>query len=117
MASSEVAGRVADTVQCPVCSKDFAASPTVKTDSSDARKGTHPVLAVFSMFQTNRNKGPVQSERNAFLSNILSASTAVSNRIKRNSPDGTEAGVGQFGIDPPVSNTLKKTLRYTTTPA
>ncbi|XP_013995656.2 ATPase WRNIP1 isoform X1 [Salmo salar] len=155
--ASEVAGSVAEQVQCPVCFKDFAASeinahldrcllnidscptstskdengpplkkprisseassPTVNTtDSSEARKGTTPPSPVFSMFQTNRNKGPLQSERNTFLSNKPIASTAVSKGMKRHSPDEMGAGqaMGQFGIDPPVSNTLIKTPRDTT---
>lgn len=155
--ASEVAGSVAEPVQCPVCFKDFAASeinahldrcllnidscptstskdengpplkkprisseassPTVNTtDSSEARKGTTPPSPVFSMFQTNRNKGPLQSERNTFLSNKPIASTAVSKGMKRHSPDEMGAGqaMGQFGIDPPVSNTLIKTPRDTT---
>ncbi|CAB1326363.1 unnamed protein product, partial [Coregonus sp. 'balchen'] len=155
--ASEVAGSVAEQLQCPVCSKDFAASeinahldrcllnndscptstskdenepplkksrisseasspPVNKTDSSEARKGTTPSSPVFGMFQINRNKGPIEGERITFLSNKPSASTAVSKGIKRHSPGETGPGVamGQFGIDPPVSNTLKKTPRETT---
>nr|XP_046178554.1 ATPase WRNIP1 isoform X2 [Oncorhynchus gorbuscha] len=94
-----------------------ASSPTVNTtDSSEARKSTAPPSPIFRMFQTNINKGPVQSERNTFLSNKPIASTAVSKGTKRHSPDEMGAGkaTGQFCIDPPASNTLIKTPCDTT---
>ncbi|XP_064791429.1 ATPase WRNIP1 isoform X2 [Oncorhynchus masou masou] len=93
-----------------------ASSPTVNTTDSSARKSIAPPSPIFRMFQTNINKGSVQSERNTFLSNKPIASTAVSKGTKRHSPDEMGAGkaMGQFCIDPPASNTLIKTPRDTT---
>ncbi|XP_034146248.1 ATPase WRNIP1 isoform X2 [Esox lucius] len=82
--------------------------PVNKTESFNAIKGT-PSSPVFGMFQTNRKTGPVKSERNVFVSNKQSASSAVSKGMKRNTPDETETSV-----DTSVSNTLKKTHQDTT---
>ncbi|KAJ8012161.1 hypothetical protein DPEC_G00065810 [Dallia pectoralis] len=83
-------------------------SPAVnKTDSFNAKKGT-PSSPVFGMFQSNRNKGPVHSDRTMFVSNKPSASsTAVSKGTKRNAPDDMHACVVQGVVDSSVSNTLK----------
>ncbi|XP_062337389.1 ATPase WRNIP1 [Osmerus eperlanus] len=66
------------------------------TSTSSRSKGS----SVFSMFQTNKIMVSSQSERNAFPSNKPSAE-AVSNGIKRNSPNDREKYMGRLKSDSP----------------
>ncbi|XP_044076524.1 ATPase WRNIP1 [Siniperca chuatsi] len=133
--ANEMTTTAPDSVQCPVCFKDFKpatinghldacllksvtdSSPSTTDDSepplkksritaeaeppsprvnktvasSSSMAGT-PSSAVFSLFQTNKTKVSVQSERSGLFSGKQTAATAVNKGIKRNLLSEAEPG-------------------------
>nr|XP_046265243.1 ATPase WRNIP1 [Scatophagus argus] len=152
--ANEMTATAPDSVQCPVCFKEFTAAeinghldvcllnsvtdsspsttdesepplkksriraeavpptPTVnKTVAGSSSMASKPSSAVFSLFQTNKSKVSVQSERSGSFSSKQTTVTAANKGIKRNLP--SEAEPGSISTENQPSGSNKHTLKST----